>query len=105
MEKSVVENVSEIEFVTKKEFKKKASIHVYGRGSNRRVRLFYDWNNDFDKGRIGYKYMIKGYGVTQAMILVDAYDILINNITDALCWYDTKIAETDEQRFKVPIVG
>ena len=105
MKKSVVENVSEIEFLTKKEFKAKVSIHVYGRGSHRRVRLFYDWNNDLAKGRIGYKYMLKGYGVTQAMILVDAYDILINKLTDALCWYDMKIAETDEQRFKVPIVG
>ena len=105
MEKSVVENVSEIEFVTKKTFKELASIHVYGRGSKRRVRLYYDWNNDLAKGRIGFKYMVKGYGVTQGMILADAYDILINKITDALCWYDMKIAETNEQRFRVPIVG
>ena len=105
MEKSVVENVKEIEFVTKKTFKELASIHVYGRGKKRRVHLFYDWNNDFTKGRIGYKYMVKGYGVTKPMILVDAYDILINKITSALCWYDMKIAETDEQRFKVSIVG
>ena len=49
--------------------------------------------------------MIKGYGVTQAMILADAYDILIKNINSALCWYDMKIAQTDNDRFKVSIVG
>ncbi len=105
MEKSVVKNVSENKLITKKTFKELTSIHVYARGSNRRVCLFYDWNNDFNKGRIGYKFMVKGYGVTKGMILADAYDILIKNLTDALCWYDMKIAETDEQRFKVPISG
>lgn len=105
MKKSVVENVSEIEFVTKKTFKELTSIHVYGQGKGRRVRLYYDHNNDYMKGRIGFKYMLKGYGVTKAMILADAYDILINKITDALCWYDVKIAETDEQRFKVQFSG
>lgn len=91
--------------ITRKEFKETTSIHVYGRGRNRRVRLFYDWNNDRDKGAIGYKYMILGYGVTQAVILRDAYDMLIKDIWEALCWYDTKEAETDNDRFKVPICG
>ncbi len=98
-------SISEIDFVTKKTFKELVSIHVYGRGSNRRVCLFYDWNDYPTKGKIGYKYMIKGYGTTKATILADAYDILINNITSAFCWYDMKIAKTDEQRFKVSIVG
>ena len=91
--------------ITKKQFKELASIHVYGKGKNRRVGLFFDWNNDFNVGRIGYKYMVKGYGVTQPMILADAYDIIIKKVYDALCWYDVKIAETDNDRFKVSITG
>jgi hypothetical protein len=90
--------------MTKKQFKQEASIHVYGRGKNRRIRLFFDWSNDFDKG-IGFKYMVKGYGVTQAMILADAYDMIIRKLYDALCWYDYKEAKTDKDRFKVPICG
>ena len=90
--------------ITKKEFTDLASIHTYGKGKHRRVRLFFDWCNDFDKG-IGFKYMLKGYGCTKAMILTDAYDILIKKITSGLCWYDYKEAKTDKDRFKVPIVG
>ena len=92
--------------ITRKFFKETSSIHVYGRGKHRRVRLFYDWkSSDHDNRAVGYKYMILGYGVTQAVILRDAYDMLIFDIWDALCWYDTKIAETDVDRFKVPISG
>ena len=90
--------------ITKKEFTELASIHTYGKGKNRRVRLFFDWCNDIDKG-IGFKYMLKGYGCTKATILKDAYDILIKGIVGELCWYDTKEAKTDSERFKVPIVG
>lgn len=90
--------------ITKKEFTELVSVHVYGTGKHRRVRLFFNWSNDFDKG-IGYKYMLKGYGVTKATIIKDAYDIFIKNIISSLCWYDTKEAKTDSERFKVPIVG
>ena len=91
--------------MTKKEFKEMVSVHVYGRGERRRVRLFFDWNNDFNKGRIGYKYMVLGYGVTKATIIADAFDMLINSKWDALCWYDYKEAKTDNERFKVPVCG
>ena len=33
------------------------------------------------------------------------YEILIKNENNLLCWYDIKIAQTDNDRFKVPIVG
>ena len=87
-----------------KRFNELASVHVYGHGKHRRVRLFFDWCNDFDKG-IGYKFMLKGYGVTKATILKDGYDVLIKKITSSLCWYDYKEAKTDSERFKIPICG
>lgn len=86
--------------LSKKEFKELASIHVYGCGDNKRVALFYDWLGNF-----GYKYMVKGYGCTKAQILKDGYNILIKNDCSELCWYDMKIAQTDKERFKVPISG
>ena len=104
MKKSAVENVAEIKFLTKKDFKELASIHVYGRGKGRRLRLFFDWCNDFERG-IGYKYMVKGYGCTKTDILKDAYDILIKKDVSELCWYDMRVAETDKDRFKIPISG
>lgn len=91
--------------MTKKEFKELVSIHVYGKGKNKRVRLFFDWNNDLSKGAIGYKYMLLGYGVTKAQIITDAYNILIKELNNNLWWYDMKVAKTDAERFKVPIVG
>ena len=96
-----------MEQMTKKEFKERSSIHVYGTGSKRRVCLFYDWKQGTIKNKffIGYKYMVKGYGVTKAQIFKDSYDLLINLITTGLCLYDLKIADTDLERFKVPIVG
>jgi hypothetical protein len=90
--------------MTKKEFKDRVSVHVYGKGERRRVALFYDWNNNSDKGSIGYKYMVKAYGVTKARIIADGYDILIKDINDSICWYDMKIAKTDKDRFKVPLL-
>ena len=90
--------------ITKKEFTELVSVHVYGRGEHRRVRLFFDWCNDINKG-IGYKYMLKGYGCTKATIIKDAYDILIKEIVSSLYWYEYKEAKTDSERFKVPIVG
>jgi len=89
--------------MTKKEFKERASIHIYGRGERRRVALYFDWQSN-DKG-VGFKYMLKGYGCTKAQILADAYDILIKKIEDALCWYDMKIANSNAERFKVSLVG
>jgi len=93
--------------MTKKEFKELISVHIYGGGDKRRVRLFYDWNGDRTKGAIGYKYMLLGYGVTKDRIITDAYDLFVlnQNKEEILCWYDVKIAETDAQRFKVPICG
>jgi hypothetical protein len=90
--------------INKKEFTELASVHTYGKGKNRRVRLFFDFCNDFNKG-IGYKYMLKGYGCTKAQIIKDAYDILIKDIIGELCWYDYKEAKTDSERFKLSISG
>lgn len=41
--------------MTKKEFKERADIHTYGRGRDTIHVLFYDWNNDSSKGKIGFK--------------------------------------------------
>ena len=88
--------------MTKKEFKERVSIHVYGRGKGRRVKLFLDWCNDFEIG-IGYKYCLTGYGSTKATIINDGYDILIKKDTSELMWYDSFEAKTDKDRIKVPI--
>ena len=95
-----MENLSNM---TKRMFKERSQIHIYGRGERRRVALYFGWKNEGSV--IGYKYMIKGYGCTQAQILADAYDILIKDINDALCWYDTRTAKTDAERFKVSLMG
>lgn len=96
-----------LETMTKKQFKSMVDVYVYGKGINRRVRLFFDWKQNLSNGNnyIGYKYMLKGYGVTKERILTDAYDILIKNESGALCWYDMKVAQTDNDRFKVPVCG
>jgi hypothetical protein len=91
--------------LSKKEFKELAQVHVYGKGERRRVALFYDWMKNFDLNAVGFKYMVKGYGCTKAQILKDAYNILIENDCSELCWYDMKVAETDQQRFKPSISG
>lgn len=93
--------------MTRKEFNSLIDVHVYGRGTDRRVRLFFDWKQNFENGNtyIGYKYMIKGYGVTKETIIKDAYDIIVKQITSSLCRYDMKVAQTDNERFKVPVCG
>ncbi len=92
--------------MTKKEFKEMCSIHIYGRGERRRVALYFDWRSgELANGNYyaGFSQMIKGYGCTQATIIKDAYNILIKNIYTELCWYDTKTATGNSERFKVPI--
>jgi hypothetical protein len=89
--------------MTKKEFNEMADVHIYGKGKNRRVRLYFDWSSE--NGCTGYKYMLKGYGVTKKQILSDGYDILIMKVNSLLCWYDMKVANTDQERFKVSLVG
>lgn len=96
---------TQIGHITKKEFKELASIHVYGRGERRRVALYFDWKTDRVNNAVGYKYMVKGYGCTQADILRDSYNFLVKNDYTELCWYDTKEAKTDQDRFKVAITG
>jgi len=97
-----------MEVITKKEFKEMSSIHVYGRGERRRVALYFDWKSgDLKDGGYfaGFSHMIKGYGCTQKQILKDGYDILIKKIYDELCWYDSKTATGNSERFKVAISG
>ena len=97
-----------METLTKKEFKERSSIHVYGRGARRRVALYFDRKSGENKDGshyAGFKYMLRGYGCTQATILNDAYDILIKKVYDELCWYDSKTATSDSERFKVAISG
>ena len=90
--------------ITKKKFKEFASIHVYGKGKSRTIALFFDWKNDFDNNAVGYKYMIKGYGGTQKQLLDDAYNMLVLDDYSNQCWYDLKIAKTEQERFKVPLI-
>lgn len=99
--------------ITKKEFKELADIHTYGKGERRIVALFYDWksgesdvtdeNFGGKKYFAGFKYMIQGVGTTKPDILRDAYNMLILDDYTELCWYNTRTAKTDLERFKVPV--
>lgn len=88
--------------MTKREFKNRSSVHVYGHRKDRRIlALFFDWKEG--EGFRGFKHMIKCIGGTQKELINDAYDMLIKKDYSNLCWYDTKEAKTDAERFKVPL--
>ena len=85
--------------MTKKEFKNRASIHHYGKSY---IAIFFDWLSE-DYGR-GFKYgvWVVKPSTTQKDLLNLMYDWIYNDVQ--LPWYvHYKIAQNDNERFKVPI--
>ena len=90
--------------MTKKDFKEKCDVHEYGRGYKKRNAIYFDWQ-DTSNGR-GFKFMVKA-PITNAK-RVELYKILYDWVTKAIqppYYVEYKYAETDQQRFKVPVMG
>ena len=94
--------------MTKKDFKQECSFHQYGRGMNKKNAIFFNWkdgyvNYDKDNRFRGYKYMV--WSNVQRYKKKELFDILylwVNNIMYVPeCPY--RFAETDVNRFKIPI--
>lgn len=92
--------------MTKKEFKERCSFHEYGRGKIKRNAIYFDWKSDFDNKAVGFKFMVKAR--VENCLKSELFDILykwVNGI-EPVPWYaEYKYAMTDQQRFKVSIMG
>lgn len=87
--------------MTKKEFKERCSFHAYGKGKEKRNAIFFDW-----KQPNGFKFMVKArvqFSKRNELFNI-LYDWVIKGIEPD--WYiQCKSAPTDQQRFKVPLMG
>ena len=88
--------------MTKKDFKEQSSIHIYGHGANRVVALFFDWKAG--ENFRGFKYLIATQGITKKEMIDLCYKRIIEGqyVYNA-GWEFVKVAEKDEDRFRVPI--
>lgn len=92
--------------MTKKEFKKRASIYSYGKRNKGGIRaIFFDWK-DGKKGG-GFKYCIysRMINATQSEMLNMLHDFIEGRIEDVPWYVQFIIAQTDEERFKVPFMS
>lgn len=90
--------------MTKKEFKERCGFHKYGT----RNAIYFDWKSEQTNGKwvVGYKYMVKAdnKNLSKTELLNLLYEWVTKQIQPSyLCLY--KYASTDEERFKVPIMG
>jgi len=94
--------------MTKKEFKEKCRFELYtnGRKSSRVNAIYYDWKSE-PQGEtyiVGFKYMV--YANVENCSKADLFKAFHNWVIkeEHLPWYiNYKYAETDSQRFKVPL--
>jgi hypothetical protein len=92
--------------MTKKEFNELVSIHKYsGAGrENDITAIFFDWMS----GK-GFKYCVNTYtrNIKRQELLNVLYGVVTETLTaeDVPYFVQVDIAETDEKRFKVPIMG
>lgn len=87
---------------TKKEFLEKIDFHVYGNHRDSMVKaIFYDHKEN------GYKYCIyaRATNATKKQLIDELFGVLTGKIEDTSWWMQLVIAQTDEERFKVPIVA
>jgi hypothetical protein len=94
--------------MTKKQFKSKISVHVYGRQRDTKlIAVFYDWKEDHQNHVCGFKYCLFARATmsTQAELINIAYDFIVNQLYDTPYYIQTIVAMEDKQRFKVPIVA
>jgi len=93
--------------MTKKEFKEHCSFHEYGNGQNKRNAIYYDWKSDFDNHAVGFRYMVKT-GVQNALkseLFNELYDWVTGKIQQPSWWVEYRYAQTEQDRFKVSIMG
>jgi len=95
--------------MTKKDFKDRISIHKYGQGRNENniYAIFFDWKSGDKDGKYfgGFKYCVfaRALNSTKDELINVLYDIVTGKIEDTDWWIQLVIAQTDEQRFKVPL--
>jgi hypothetical protein len=87
--------------MTKKDFKEKCDVHQYGRGQRKKNAIFFDWKIGY-----GFKFMVKGHigNVKRKELFNILYDWVTKGIQPPY-YVEYQYAMTDEQRFKVPIIG
>jgi len=93
--------------MTKKEFKEQCSFHEYGRGKNKRNAIYFGYKCNLDNDAVGYKYMVKCSVVdsTKAELFGILYDWINEKIQQVPYWVQYKFAITDQDRFKVKLMG
>jgi len=92
--------------MTQKEFKERCSFHQYGRGQSKKNAIFFDWKSDYEKGVVGFKFMVKTsiQNATRAELFKNLWNWVTQGI-EPPWWVEYRYADTDEKRFKVPIMG
>jgi len=94
--------------MTKKEFKELCSFHEYGRGQGKRNAIYFGWKSDFDNKAVGFRYMVK-CSVCDALkseLFKILYDWVMSEGKIHLPWWvDYKYAATEQDRFKVSLMG
>lgn len=92
--------------MTKKEFKEMCSFHTY-RGHRTKINaIFFDWKTDKATGHsFGYKYMVSSN--VENLSKAELFDYFYQWVTEkivTLPWYiNYRYADTDRNRFKVPL--
>ena len=93
--------------MTKKEFKEQCSFHEYGRGKKKRNAIYFGWKSDSVNKVYGYKYMVK-CSVEDAL-KSELFDYLYQWVTEKIValpfWITYKYAQTEQDRFKVSLMG
>jgi len=95
--------------MTKKDFKTRVNVQKYGRGrdENNVFAIFFDWKSGDKDGKYfgGFKYCIyaRCVNATKEELFNILYDLITDKIKDTPWWTNVHYAETDEQRFKIPL--
>ena len=88
--------------MTKKEFKERCGVHIYGKGKRKLNAIYFDWKRSEDG--TGYKFVVKAQ--IGNCKLTELYNHLYNwamNEVQLPYFIQYKFAETDDKRFKVQI--
>jgi hypothetical protein len=100
--------------MTKKDFREMASFHDYGgRKAGSLKAIFYDWKegdyteNGINKSFRGFKFCVfaRSENATKKELENVLFDFINGVIEDSPWYIQLIVAETDAQRFKVPIMS
>jgi hypothetical protein len=89
--------------MTKKEFQLRCDYHKYtGAGKENDISaIFYDRTSDGNK----YCVYARTSNAGKKALIDELYKVISGEIEDTVWYIQLVVAETDEQRFKVPIMG